>query len=80
MWRRGMDGPPRKTGSWCPETGARLLGFKSKVSVLGNWADGDFVAHKYETLDSLSESWCPIFKTGHNNRAGRGSWGAFAKH
>lgn len=59
-----MDGPPRKTGSWCPETGARLLGFKSKVSVLGNWADGDFVAHKYETLDSLSESWCPSLKLG----------------
>ena len=33
--------------------GARLLGFKAKVSILGKWADGGFVAHKYVTLDNL---------------------------
>lgn len=52
------------------ESGAKLLGFKSKVSILGNWVEDGFAnvgTWLWTTSPSLG---VPICKTGNNNRTG----------
>lgn len=52
------------------ESGAKLLGFKSKVSILSNWVDDGFATDDtwlWTTSPSLGASICKI---GNNNRIG----------